>query len=42
MDFLQLMMDAHNEPDEEKQEDKEHDKEFKEIYKGTAKRSMNV
>ena len=42
MDFIQLLMDAHKEPDEEKQEDKEHDQEFKKIYKGTSKRSTYV
>ena len=42
MDFIQLLMNAHKEPDEEKQEDKEHDQEFKKIYKGTSKRSTYV
>ena len=35
---MQLMINAHKEPNDEKQEDKEHDKEFKEVYKGVAKR----
>ena len=39
-DFLQLLMDAHKEPDEENQEGRDHDKEFKEMYKVTIKRSM--
>ena len=43
-DFLQLMMNAHKEPDEEKpedkQEDKEHEREFEKLYKGTTKRSI--
>ena len=38
LDFMQLMINAHKEPNDEKQEDKEHDKEFKEVYKGVAKR----
>ena len=35
---MQLMINAHKEPNDENQEDKEHDKEFKEVYKGVAKR----
>ena len=35
---MQLMMNAHKEPNDENQEDKEHDKEFKEVYKGVTKR----
>ena len=35
---MQLMINAHKEPNDEKQEDEEHDKEFKELYKGVAKR----
>ena len=35
---MQLMINAHKEPNDEKQDDKEHDKEFKEVYKGVAKR----
>lgn len=38
LDFMQLLMNAHKEPTEEKQEDKEHDKEFKEMHKGVNKR----
>ena len=41
-DFIQLLMDAHKELDEEKQEDKEHDQGLKKIYKGTSKRSTYV
>ena len=39
-DFMQLLMNAHKEPTEEKQEDKEHDKEFKEMHKGVTKRGQ--
>ena len=35
---MQLMINAHKEPNDENQEDKEHDKEFKEVYTGVAKR----
>ena len=38
LDFMQLMLNAHKEPNDENQEDKEHDKEFKEVYKGVVKR----
>ena len=41
-DFMQLMLKAHKEPNDEKQEDKEHDKEFKEVYKEVAKRGKFV
>ena len=34
---MQLMINAHKEPNDEKQEDKEHDKEFKEVYKGSKR-----
>ena len=35
---MQLMINAHKEPNDENQEDKEHDNEFKEVYKGVKKR----
>ena len=35
---MQLMMNAHKEPNDDNQEDKEHDKEFKDVYKDVAKR----
>ena len=38
VDLMQLLVNAHKEPTEEKQEDKEHDKEFKEMHKGVTKR----
>ena len=38
---MQLMINAHKEPNDEKQEDKEQDKEFKEVYKGVAKRGRS-
>ena len=34
-DFMQLMMNAHKEPNEQQ----EHDTEFNEMYKGTTRRS---
>ena len=39
-DFMQLLMNAHKDPSDEKQEDKEHDKEFKEMHKGVTKRGQ--
>ena len=42
IDFIQLLMDAHKDPDQEGQEDKEYDEEFKKIYKGTSKRCASV
>ena len=39
---MQLMINAHKEPNDEIQEDKEHDKEFKEVYKGVKKRGTFI
>ena len=37
---MQLLMNAHKEPSDEKQEDKEHDKEFKEMHREVTKRGQ--
>ena len=40
-DFLQLLMNAHEDTDEGTEEDKQDHKNFREIYKEVTKRGMN-